>query len=113
MVEEPVWICATCGVEHSRADGVCAICTDERQWVPADGQNWTTLTELAQSGRRVRATGVELGLLGLTVEPKVGIGQTCQSGSGDGHVLTQLSEPDPFVGGRCGAADPGGGGSGL
>ncbi len=56
MVEEPVWICATCGVEHERANGVCAICADERQWVPADGQKWTTVAELAQSGRRVRAT---------------------------------------------------------
>ena len=75
MVEEPVWICATCGVEHARAQGVCVICADERQWVPASGQKWTTLTELAQSGRRIRATEVEPGLLGLTVEPKVGIGQ--------------------------------------
>ena len=53
MVDEPVWICATCGVEHARVDGVCTICADERQWVPADGQRWTTLTELAQSGRQV------------------------------------------------------------
>jgi hypothetical protein len=75
VVDEPVWICATCGVEHARAGGVCTICADERQWVPADGQRWTTLTELAQSGRQVRMTEVEPGLLGLTVEPKVGIGQ--------------------------------------
>ena len=75
MRAEPVWICATCGVEHTRVDGVCVICADERQWVPADGQKWTTLTELAQSGSRVRATEVEPGLFGLTVEPKVGIGQ--------------------------------------
>jgi hypothetical protein len=47
MVEESVRICATCGVEHAltclpwdareRADGVCAICSDERQWVRVDG----------------------------------------------------------------------------
>jgi hypothetical protein len=72
---DDVWICATCGVEHARAEGVCAICADERQWVPAEGQKWTTLTELAESGRRVNMTELEPELLGLTVEPKVGIGQ--------------------------------------
>ena len=36
------WICATCAVEHAERMDVCAICADERQWVPADGQHWTT-----------------------------------------------------------------------
>ena len=70
-----VWICATCGVEHAEPVGTCAICADERQWVPADGQHWTTLAELAASGHRVRVAELEPDLLGLTVEPKVGIGQ--------------------------------------
>jgi glyoxylase-like metal-dependent hydrolase (beta-lactamase superfamily II) len=56
-----MWVCETCGVE--------------RQWVPADGQKWATLEELAQAGRRVRITEVEPDLFGITVEPKVGIGQ--------------------------------------
>jgi hypothetical protein len=70
-----MWVCETCGVEHAKAVGVCVICADERQWVPADGQRWATLEELAQAGRRVRLTGLEPDLFGITVEPKVGIGQ--------------------------------------
>ncbi len=62
-------------MEHAEAVGVCAICSDERQWVPADGQKWATLEELAQAGRRVQITELEPDLFGITVEPKVGIGQ--------------------------------------
>ena len=47
------WICATCAVEHSEQVEVCAICADERQWVPADGQHWTTREELAAAGTQV------------------------------------------------------------
>ena len=38
--------CATCAVEHAERAEVCAICADERQWVPATGQAWTTLEEM-------------------------------------------------------------------
>jgi hypothetical protein len=72
---EAMSICATCGVEHARAEGTCAICADERQWVPADGQRWTTLEELAAAGHETRVRELEPGLLGITAEPKVGIGQ--------------------------------------
>jgi len=51
------------------------ICADERQWVPADGQKWATLEDLARAGRRVHVTELEPDLFGITVEPKVGIGQ--------------------------------------
>ena len=44
------WICATCGVEHADNEGVCAICADERQWVPAGGQRCTTLYDLHEAG---------------------------------------------------------------
>jgi hypothetical protein len=70
-----VWVCQTCGVEHAEASGVCVICADERQWVPAGGQGWSTLDELARAGRRVQIADVEPDLFGITVEPKVGIGQ--------------------------------------
>jgi hypothetical protein len=69
------WICETCGVEHADAIDVCAICDDERQWVPAGGQRWTTLDELARSGRRAKLAELEADLYGITVEPPVGIGQ--------------------------------------
>ena len=67
--------CATCGVEHVEPIGTCAICADERQWVPAAGQAWTSLRELREAGHRVVFEELENGLLGLTVEPIVGIGQ--------------------------------------
>ncbi|MGH3357524.1 MAG: hydrolase [Nocardioidaceae bacterium] len=69
------WICATCAVEHAEKVDVCAICADERQWVPAEGQLWTTLEELRASGRRTRVAEFEPDLYGITCEPSVGIGQ--------------------------------------
>jgi len=74
-VEATTLICATCGVEHAHAVDVCAICADERQWVPAEGQVWTTLGELAAGGHETRIRELEPDLHGVTVEPKVGIGQ--------------------------------------
>ena len=69
------WICETCAVEHAEASGTCAVCADDRQWVPADGQRWTTLDDLAASGRQTHVRELEDDLFGITVEPKVGIGQ--------------------------------------
>jgi hypothetical protein len=69
------WICKTCAVEHSEQVEVCAICADERQWVPVDGQHWTTLEELAAAGYKVQVKEVEPGLYGITSEPDAGIGQ--------------------------------------
>jgi hypothetical protein len=74
-VEKTTLICATCGVEHAHAVDVCAICADERQWVPAEGQLWTTLGELAAAGHETHVRELEPDLFGITVEPKVGIGQ--------------------------------------
>lgn len=69
-------ICATCGVEHAHPlPNVCAICADERQYLPPDGiQKWTTLTELQESGRSVQIQTLEPQLFGLLVDPPVGIG---------------------------------------
>jgi hypothetical protein len=68
------WACRTCGVEHAEPVGVCAICADERQYMPASGQQWTTLEELAAAGHRTRLREIEPDLFALTVEPTVGIG---------------------------------------
>ncbi len=68
-------LCATCGVEHVRPDGTCLICADERQWVPAAGQVWTSLRELRERGHRIRFREPEPDLLEVVVEPAVGIGQ--------------------------------------
>lgn len=68
------WICQTCAVEHAERVGVCSICADERQWVPADGQRWTNLEELDESGHRVEIAELEPDLFGIASTPAVGIG---------------------------------------
>jgi hypothetical protein len=94
-IDDTVWICATCGVEHADGRGVCPVCADERQWVPADGQHWTTLAELSTDGRRTRLRELEPGLLELTADPKVGIGQSAFVVSGEAGVV--LWDPVGFV----------------
>lgn len=69
------WICATCAVEHADRDAVCTICADERQWVPADGQHWTTLEELTDAGCRTEFAELEPDLWAISSRPGVGIGQ--------------------------------------
>lgn len=72
------WICATCGVQHAdtlQPPDVCAICDDERQYVPPGGQRWTTLDELAAAGHRTQTRELEPGLLGIGIDPQFGIGQ--------------------------------------
>ncbi|MEU8894784.1 MBL fold metallo-hydrolase [Nocardia sp. NPDC048505] len=68
-------ICRTCAVEHEAAAEICRICADERQWMPADGQHWVTLEELAAQGHRVTIQELEPDLFGLRTEPVFGIGQ--------------------------------------
>lgn len=70
-----VWLCTNCAVEHAEPVTVCAICEDERQWVPAEGQHWTTLAELATAGSSVDVDELEPGLYGLTARMPAGIGQ--------------------------------------
>ncbi|PXX61119.1 metallo-beta-lactamase superfamily protein [Nocardia tenerifensis] len=68
-------ICQTCAVEHDAAAEICRICADERQWVPAAGQQWTTLDKLVASGHKVTMRELEPDLFGLRTEPEFGIGQ--------------------------------------
>lgn len=73
-----IWTCATCAIEHpdtpTPADA-CEICADERQWVPAEGQRWTTRDELADAGYRITVTELEPGLHAVDAVPELGIGQ--------------------------------------
>ncbi len=73
----PAWICVTCGVQHAdteRAPVRCAICEDERQYVGANGQQWTTATELGRD-HVVVVREEEPNLFGVGVEPSFAIGQ--------------------------------------
>jgi hypothetical protein len=72
------YICETCGVQQalsSEPPSRCPICDDERQYVRQGGQVWTTLEELKGSGHRIDLRELEPGLLGVGVEPALGIGQ--------------------------------------
>ncbi|MDQ6657041.1 MAG: hydrolase [Actinomycetota bacterium] len=89
-------ICATCAVEYDEpTPGVCPICADDRQWVPAAGQQWTTLQELAAAGQRLKWQDNEPGLIGITSDPGVGIAQTTQLVSTPGGSL--LWDPAGYV----------------
>jgi glyoxylase-like metal-dependent hydrolase (beta-lactamase superfamily II) len=66
-------VCATCGTVYDDRPAECAICCDERQYVPADGQQWASWEEvLAQHDPELRE---EEGLLGVGMEPQFAIGQ--------------------------------------
>src|SRR5699024_8344230 len=77
-MDTAVWLCATCGVEYEpapRPPEHCPICEDERQYVPATGQRWTTIGELRRAGHTIDVSPVADDLWGLTAVPQVGIGQ--------------------------------------
>lgn len=72
-----VFMCATCGTQYAESaepPPCCPICEDERQYVPATGQQWTTMEELARDHEVVwREEGP--GLASLTISPSFAIGQ--------------------------------------
>jgi glyoxylase-like metal-dependent hydrolase (beta-lactamase superfamily II) len=77
MTAAGAWVCPACGTSYppsATPPSSCAICEDERQWVPPAGQRWATTVELAQSGHRSELREVEPGLLGIGVEPELGVG---------------------------------------
>ena len=73
----PSFICTTCGVGHAPSPtppAHCAICEDDRQYVNAAGQGWTTLEELRLDHHNdIRE--VEPGLWGVGSSPQIAIGQ--------------------------------------
>src|SRR5919112_756696 len=70
------FVCVTCGTQFAeRADPPpeCPICTDPRQYVPPDGQQWTTLAEMQRDHENaIKAEGE---LVGIGTEPKFAIDQ--------------------------------------
>lgn len=78
MDTAPIWICPTCGANHPPADtppAACPVCEDERQWVPPGGQRWATMESLAAEGHHTVLETVEPDLIGIGVEPGLGVGQ--------------------------------------
>lgn len=76
MASDDWTLCATCGVENDTGEQTCAICEDERQYVPATGQRWSTLADRAEQGCRIEITEREPGCWALRASPKVDIGQS-------------------------------------
>ena len=76
-VDHDAPVCRTCAVQYPPGPqpGSCVICEDERQWVPATGQRWTTLGELADEGHASDVRDLEPGVTGIGVTPHLGIGQ--------------------------------------
>jgi hypothetical protein len=73
----PNILCTTCGTQYAESDqppAACAICQDDRQYVKATGQNWTTLDKLRLTNRN-SIKFKEAGLIGVGVEPHFAIGQ--------------------------------------
>ena len=73
----PFFICTACGTqfaESAQAPAQCAICEEERQYVPARGQTWTTPQALRQSHTNTFRE-YEKGIIGIGSAPAFGIGQ--------------------------------------
>lgn len=70
------FICTTCGVQFDASETPpthCPICEDERQYVGANGQQWTTLATLKRAHHN-RIETIEPDLIGVGTEPSFAIG---------------------------------------
>ena len=73
----PNFLCITCGTQYAESDqapAACAVCQDERQYVKATGQQWTTLDKLRLTNRN-SLKFEEPGLIGVGIDPPFAIGQ--------------------------------------
>lgn len=71
------FICITCGTQFKQSETApneCPICTDERQYVNPNGQQWTTL-ENVQQNHKIVFQKKEDNLYGIGMTPEFGIGQ--------------------------------------
>lgn len=73
----PAFICTACGTQYPESQtppAQCAICEEERQYVPPTGQGWTTLQGLA--ARHMNSLReYEPGIIGIGSQPTFAIGQ--------------------------------------
>jgi len=73
----PTFICMTCGVQYAESEHppeTCTICGDDRQYVRATGQEWTTLVDLREEHHNAFEE-LELGVTVIQTEPHFAIGQ--------------------------------------
>jgi hypothetical protein len=73
----PAFICKTCGTQFApsiESPQQCPICEDERQYVGLEGQQWTTLEDLARDHEN-EFLAMEAGLTAIRTKPPFAIGQ--------------------------------------
>ena len=73
----PAFICTACGTQYppsAAQPAQCPVCEDERQFIPPEGQSWTTLERLRISHHN-GFRQYEPGLIGIGTHPKFAIGQ--------------------------------------
>ncbi|MBR0658042.1 MBL fold metallo-hydrolase [Neoroseomonas oryzicola] len=71
------FLCSACGAQFTPSDAPpasCPLCTDERQFVPASGQAWTTLERL-RAGHTNMFRRLAPGIMTIETTPRFGIGQ--------------------------------------
>ena len=69
----PGAICAGCGTQYRGSPVECAICLDERQYVPWAGQQWTSSAELRENHEILFEDSS--GVLTMYLDPSFAIGQ--------------------------------------
>lgn len=73
----PIYLCDACGTsfpESKTAPDACPICEDERQFIPATGQSWTTADQVAATHSNLWKQH-EPDLFEIRSQPGFGIGQ--------------------------------------
>lgn len=84
------YLCVACGTQYAPSaapPAACPICEDDRQYVPPEGQRWTTLDALRATHRNV-LTEVEPGLTSLRTDRPFAIHhQAMLIDSGAGLIL--------------------------
>ncbi|MDI2127689.1 MBL fold metallo-hydrolase [Yinghuangia seranimata] len=68
-------LCATCGTQYAEPRPDCPVCQDERQYVPHDGQQWTTLAELHTADHTPKFAEQGPDVLGIGTTETIAIGQ--------------------------------------
>ena len=96
------FICTACGTQYtpsSVAPRQCAICEEERQYVPPRGQTWTTLAALT-AGHFNSYRQYEPGVIGVGTQPPF-VFLWCQhrrsSTDHDGYKATPAGSSDGRV----------------
>ena len=84
------FICVTCGIEYpesAKPPEGCPVCQDDRQFIPPEGQQWTTLDEMRGKYHNVMEPE-EPGLFSIHTEPAFAITQRAfLIATPDGNIL--------------------------